>query len=100
MGFGSYETAWTWLHKPRSAMVRSASEPMGPVVQLDETLVDGRTGPHKELVLVAAEANGRVRLAHADKNDTGTCERFVSGQIAPDAHPTTDGHAGYNATAI
>jgi hypothetical protein len=30
MGFGSYETAWTWLHKLRSAMVRSISEPLGP----------------------------------------------------------------------
>jgi len=100
MGFGSYETAWTWLHKLRSAMVRSDSEPMGPFVQADETLVGGKGGPHKELVLVAAEANGRVRLAHASNNDTGTCERFVSGQIAADAHVTTDGHAGYNATSL
>jgi hypothetical protein len=30
MGFGSYETAWTWLHKLRAAMVRSDSEPLGP----------------------------------------------------------------------
>jgi transposase-like protein len=100
MGFGSYETAWTWLHKLRSAMVRSDSEPMGPFVQADEALVGGKGGPHKELVLVAAEANGRVRLAHAETNDTGTCERFVSGQIADDAHVVTDGHAGYNATSL
>jgi transposase-like protein len=100
MGFGSYETAWTWLHKLRSAMVRSDSEPMGPFVQADEALVGGKGGPHKELVLVAAEANGRVRLAHAENNDTGTCERFVSGQIADDAHVVTDGHAGYNETSL
>ena len=36
MGFGSYETAWTWLHKLRSAMVRSNSEPLGPFVEMDE----------------------------------------------------------------
>ncbi len=100
MGFGSYETAWTWTHKLRSAMVRSDSEPMGPFVQADEALVGGKGGPHKELVLVAAEANGRVRLAHAENNDTGTCKRFVSGQIAEDAHVVTDGHAGYNATSL
>ena len=63
MGFGSYKTAWSWLHKLRAAMVRSDSEPLGPFVQIDETLVGGKGGPHKELVLVAAEANGRVRLA-------------------------------------
>lgn len=100
MGFGSYETAWTWLHKLRAAMVRSDSEPLGPFVQTDETLVGGRGGPHKELVLVAAEANGRVRLAHVENNDTGTCERFVSGQIAADAHVVTDGHAGYNGKSL
>ena len=100
MGFGSYETAWTWLHKLRAAMVRSDSEPMGPFVQTDETLVGGKGGPHKELVMVAAEANGRVRLAHVENNDTATCERFVSGQIAVDAHVVTDGHAGYNKQSL
>src|SRR6266568_6314718 len=56
MGFGSYKTAWSWLHKLRAAMVRSDSEPLGPFVQIDEALVGGKGGPHKELVLVAAEA--------------------------------------------
>jgi hypothetical protein len=39
MGFGSYKTAWSWLHKLRAAMVRSDSEPLGPFVQIDEALV-------------------------------------------------------------
>src|SRR5205807_2438541 len=61
MGFGSYKTAWSWLHKLRAAMVRSNSEPLGPFVQIDEALVGGNGGPHKELILVAAEVKGRVR---------------------------------------
>ena len=72
MGFGSYKTAWSWLHKLRAALVRPDREPLGPFVQIDETLVGGKGSPHKELVLVAAEADGRVRLAHADNNDEGT----------------------------
>jgi hypothetical protein len=32
-----------------------------------------RLAQDKELVLVAAEADGRVRLAHAENNDEGTC---------------------------
>jgi len=100
MGFGSYETAWTWLHKLRSAMVRSDSEPLGPFVQADEALVGGKGGPNKEMVLVAAEANGRVRLAHADNNDTDTLKRFADGQIAADAKIVTDGHSGYNGKSI
>jgi Transposase zinc-ribbon domain/ISXO2-like transposase domain len=100
LGFGSYKTAWSWLHKLRAAMVRSDSEPLGPFVQLDEALVGGKGGPHKELVLVAAEANGRVRLAHVENNDKDTCKRFAEGQIAADTHVVTDGHAGYSEKSL
>jgi len=100
MGFGSYETAWTWLHKLRSAMVRSDSEPLGPFVEMDEALVGGKGGPHKQLVLAATEKGGRVRLAHAENNDAATCKRFVDGEVSANADVTTDGHAGYNATSL
>jgi transposase-like protein len=100
MGFGSYETAWTWLHKLRSAMVRSDSEPMGPFVEMDEALVGGKGGPHKQLVLAAAEKGGRVRLAHAENNDAETCKRFADGEVSQEAAVTTDGHAGYNETSL
>ena len=100
MGFGSYKTAWSWLHKLRSAMVCPQREPLGPFVQVDEALVGGKGGPHKELVLVAAEANGRVRLAHAATNDEATIERFANCQIAADAQVVSDGHAGYNARSL
>jgi len=100
MGFGSYKTAWSWLHKLRTAMVRPDREPLGPFVQIDEALVGGKGGPHKELVLVAAEANGRVRLAHADNNDGATLKQFSDGQIAADTHVVTDGHAGYNSESL
>ena len=100
MGFGSYKTAWSWLHKLRAAMVRSQSEPLGPFVQADEALVGGKGTPNKELVLVAAEVNGRVRLAHAANNDEDTLKRFAREQIAADTHVVTDGHAGYNGTSL
>ncbi len=88
---GSYKkTAWTWLHKLRAA--RPEREPLGPFVQMDEALVGGKGGPHKELVLVAAEAGGRVRLAHAETNDKATLKRFADGayrsatdHLAPEA---------------
>jgi Zn ribbon nucleic-acid-binding protein len=96
MGFGSYKTAWQWLHKLRAAMVRSDSEARGPFVQADEALVGGKGSPNMELVLVAVEANGGVRLAHAANNDAETLKRFADGQIASDAHVVTDGHAAYN----
>jgi uncharacterized metal-binding protein (TIGR02443 family) len=99
MGFGSYKTAWAWLHKLRAALVRPEREPLGPFVQIDEALVGGKGGV-KELVLVAAEANGRVRLAHVENNDEGTLKRFADDQIAADAHVVTDGLASYNKRSL
>ena len=99
MGFGSYKTAWTWLHKLRAAMVRSDSEPLGPFVQTDEAFVGGKGGI-KEMVLVAAEANGRVRLAHVENNDDETLKLFADEQMASNTHVVTDGHAGYNSHSL
>ena len=67
---------------------------------MDETLVGGKGGPHKELVLVAVEAGGRVRLAHAETNDKATLKRFADGQLAPDARVTTDGLASYDSESL
>ena len=52
MGFGSYETAWTWLHKLRMALVRPAREPLAASVEIDEAFVGGKS-LGKALVLVA-----------------------------------------------
>jgi transposase-like protein len=100
MGFGSYKTAWSWLHKLRAALVRPEREPLGPFVQMDEALVGGKGGPNKELVLVAAEADGRVRLAHAETNDKATLKRFADGQVAADARVVTDGLASYDGESL
>lgn len=100
LGFGTYRTAWTWLHKLRAALSPEDREPLGPFVQVDEALVGGKGGPHKELVLAAAESHGRVRLAHAGNNDAATLKCFCDGHIAKDAHVVSDGHAGDNATSL
>jgi len=41
MGFGCYETAWTWLHKLRRAMVRTGREKLSGVVEVDEAYIGG-----------------------------------------------------------
>ena len=99
LGFGSYKTAWSWLHKLRAALVRPEREALGPFVQIDEAFV-GAKGRGKELVLVAAEAGGRVRLAHAENNDEPTLKSFANGQVAVDAHVVTDGLASYNERSL
>ena len=39
LGFGSYETAWAWLHKLRRAMVRPERELLSGVVELDQSFL-------------------------------------------------------------
>ncbi|NDP19993.1 MAG: transposase [Paludibacter sp.] len=41
MGFGSYETAWVWLHKLRIAMVRPLRKKISSEIELDETFIGG-----------------------------------------------------------
>lgn len=41
LGFGSYPTAWTMLHRFRTAMVRPDRDRLSGEVEVDETLVSG-----------------------------------------------------------
>jgi hypothetical protein len=50
MGFGSYQTAWTWLHKIRKAMVR----PARPRLQLWSKVVDGLGGEGRRILVMSS----------------------------------------------
>ena len=66
LGLGSYETAWTWLHKLRRAMVRPGRDNLSGEIEVDETYVGGaeegkrgRGAETKAIIAVAAEKSGR-----------------------------------------
>ncbi len=42
LGLGQYQTAWTWLHKLRRAMVRPGRERLSGTVEADEVYVGGK----------------------------------------------------------
>jgi hypothetical protein len=74
--------------------VQSAREPFGSFVEIDEEFVGRKEGPHKELVLVAEEAGGRVPLVHAETSNKAT--RFDHGQIGMRVGVKTDALASCN----
>ena len=39
MGFGSYQTAWSWLHKIRKATVAPGRKPRGSIVDVTPTIL-------------------------------------------------------------
>jgi len=107
LGFGSYETAWAWMHKLRRAMVRPDRDLLGGddvTVELDSTFIGGRSqvkrGPryfNKTEVVVAVERAhphgfGRIRLHQIDeRGHLEGCFEFVRTNIAHGSILVTDG---------
>lgn len=104
---GSYQTAWTMLHKFRSAMVRPGRELLYGDVEVDETLVGGtkpgrpgRGALGKTLVAVAVEVTpprgfGRARLQVIPDAKKATLTKFVTDAVQPGSVILTDGWGGY-----
>jgi transposase-like protein len=107
-GFGSYQTAWAWLRKLRSVMIRPGRELLAGRVEVDETYVGGqkkgtrgRGAEGKTLVLVAVEGEakqklGRVRFRCVDAIDGITAESFVRDYVALGSRIVTDGLSAYD----
>ena len=115
MGFGSYQTAWSWLHKIRKAMVRPERPPLAMRVEADETYVGaprpgkpGRGAAGKVKVAGAVESArgrargrrlGRLRLAVVADASAQSLQGFLAAAVAPPATVATDGWSGYNGLA-
>lgn len=108
MGFGSYETAWAWLHKLRRAMVRSGRNKLNGEVEVDETYIGGeeetkdrrgRGAETKTLVVVATECIGkqigRVRFRCIESTSGDKLIPFIEDNIEEGSQVITDGWEGY-----
>jgi transposase-like protein len=111
MGFGSYQTAWSWLHKIRRAMVRPERARLSERVEADETYVGGpkpgkpgRGAAGKVKVAGAVESGhgkargrrlGRLRLAVVPDASARSLEGFLGRNVARPATIATDGLSGY-----
>jgi transposase-like protein len=108
LGFGSYQTAWTMLHKIRTAMVRPDRALLRGTVEIDETYVGGtemdmrgRQTARKAIVAVAVETNpegrgiGRVRLARVPNVTAKSLVGFVLQNVEAGTTVRTDGWKAY-----
>jgi len=109
MGFGTYETAWQWLHKLRRIMVRSGRENLTGEVEVDETYIggdeigtgkQGRGADEKSLVVVAAECIGkkigRVRFKIIPNASSDSLLPFIEENVEKGSTIITDGWTGYS----
>lgn len=107
LGLGSYETAWTWLHKLRRAMVRPGRDRLSGVVEVDEAFIggleEGVRGRHTEkkaLIAVACEEDGeglgRIRMRRIPDASADSLQAFVEEAVAPGSVLHTDGFLSYD----
>lgn len=106
LGLRRYETAWTWLHKLRRAMVRPGRDLLAGRVEVDESYLggpeEGLRGRHlgtKALIVVAAQEDGkgigRIRMRRIKDASTESLLLFVEESIEPGSVVHTDGWLGY-----
>jgi transposase-like protein len=108
LGLGSYRTAWTMLHKLRTAMIRPGRDRLSGTVEVDETFVGGpkpgkrgRGAAGKVLVLVAVEDRGtkgigRIRLRIITDASGLTLKSAIKEMVEPESTVRTDGWSGYS----
>lgn len=109
LGLGSYQTAWSWLHKMRRAMVRPGRDKLGGIIEVDETLVGGedqggkrgRGAERKSIVVIALEIHdpkgyGRVRMKCVSNTSSSNLVPFVCSVVLPGSEVRTDSWGGYN----
>ncbi len=108
LGFGSYRTAWTWLHKLRRAMVRPGRNKLSGIVEVDETFIGGakpgkrgRGAAGKALVGIAVEDKGdkgigRIRLGILKDASGDSLMTFVQNRVVGGSRIRTDEWGGYN----
>lgn len=106
LDFGSYQTAWIWLHKLRRAMVRPGREHLSGTVQVDEIYIGGekpgkrgRGAEGKALVVVMVEVKegkiGRIRLKRVLDTSARSLESAVQESVESGSTVQTDGWEGY-----
>jgi len=106
LGLKKYETAWTWLHKFRRAMVRPGRDLLTGRVEVDECYVGGleeglpgRLNLKKALVVVAAQEDGpgigRILMRQIADASADSLLTFVRDSVEPGSVVHTDGWLGY-----
>ncbi len=107
LDFGSYHTAWKWLHKLRKAMVRPGRDRLSGIIEVDEIFIGGprpgkrgRGAAGKELVLIAAQVDGkrigRIRLCRIPNATAVSLETAIGVSIEPGSLIHTDDWKGYH----
>jgi len=92
LGVGSYRTAWYLCHRIRAAMSNGTPNLLKGIVEVDETLVGGKTQGmghgykgNKAIVVGAIERGGDSELEVIEHADSETLLKFIQDHTVPEA---------------
>jgi transposase-like protein len=102
----NYRTAWYLCHRIRDAMKAVNPQPLGGIVEVDETFVGGRQRGHqhkvghpeckKQVVIGIKQRGGELRFFHASDVKSGTLAKYIRENISEDVDVImTDEFQGY-----
>ena len=102
----NYRTAWYLCHRIRDAMQATGRQPLGGIVEVDETFVGGRQRGHqhkvghpeckKQVVIGIKQRGGELRFFHAQDVKSGTLAKYIKENISQDVDVImTDEFGGY-----
>jgi transposase-like protein len=102
----NYRTAWYLCHRIRDAMKAVNPQPLGGIVEVDETFVGGRQRGHqhkvghpeckKQVVIGIRQRGGELRFFHAEDVKSGTLAKYIKENISQDVDVImTDEFGGY-----
>jgi transposase-like protein len=102
----NYRTAWYLCHRIRNAMQATERQPLGGIVEVDETFVGGRQRGHqhkvghpeckKQVVIGIRQRGGELRFFHAADVKSGTLAKYIKENISQDVDVImTDEFGGY-----
>lgn len=87
----SYKTAWYLCHRIRAAMQETNPEPLGGIVEMDETYIGGKQRyvgggyrKDKEVVVGIKQRGGELRFFRAEDVASGTLARFIRENVRQD----------------
>jgi transposase-like protein len=112
LGLGSYQTAWTMLHRFRRAMVRIGRERLKGLVEIDETYIaitdrENATPAllrksHTDKIIIGLAVEilqpkgfGRIRLRQLSNDSKESVRQFIQDSIEPNSTVRTDGSGSY-----
>jgi len=113
LGLKSYTTAWTWLHKIRTAMVNPNRSKLSGTVEVDECYIGGEehegtrgrgATENKSIVVIGVELPdsdkknqlGRVRMMVVpDVSGNSLVKKFVKENVESGSTVITDGWRGF-----